>query len=57
MKEQGKGFTYSVSKEQLDEYGKWPVERQLKWLYYANKMRKSLPKTIEIQEMFRSGRI
>ncbi len=52
------GFTYFVSEEQLDEYRKWPIERKLKWLYYGNKLRKSLPKkTIEIQELFRSGKI
>ncbi|MGB9715864.1 MAG: hypothetical protein ACPL1G_05615 [Thermodesulfovibrionales bacterium] len=53
-----KGFTYTVSKEQLDDYCKWPIERRLKWLYYGNKMRTLLPqKTVEIQEMFRSGKI
>ncbi|MEW6068947.1 MAG: hypothetical protein AB1610_11745 [Nitrospirota bacterium] len=53
-----KGFTYTVSQEQLDDYRKWSMERRLKWLYYANKMRKGLPKkTIEIQEMFREGKI
>jgi hypothetical protein len=58
MEEQRKGFTYTVSKEQLDDYRKWPIERRLKWLYYANKMRRFLPqKTIEIQELFRSGKI
>lgn len=52
------GFTYTVSSEQLDEYRKWPIERRLKWLYFANKMRKGLPKkTIEIQELFRRGEI
>lgn len=56
MEDQKKGFTYTVSKEQVDEYLRWPIERRLKWLYFANKMRKSLPrKTIEIQELFRSG--
>jgi len=58
MEDQKKGFTYTVSKEQLDEYFRWPIERRLKWLYLANKMRKSLPrKTIEIQELFRSGKL
>lgn len=52
------GVTYTVSKEQLDDYRKWPIERRLKWLYFANKIRRFLPKkTIEIQEMFRSGKI
>ena len=54
----GAGFTYTVSREQIDEYRKWPLDRRLKWLFYANKMRKLLPKkTIEIQEAFRQGKI
>ena len=54
----GAGFTYSVSREQIDEYTKWSLDRRLKWLFYANKMRKLLPKkTIEIQEAFRQGKI
>lgn len=58
MEDQEKGFTYTVSKEQLDNYRKWPIERRLKWLYFANKMRRFLPKkTIEMQELFRSGEI
>ena len=58
MEENRKGFTYYVSQEQMDEYIKWPVERRLKWLFLANKMRKSLPrKTIELQEAFRQGKI
>jgi hypothetical protein len=59
MKEvQNKGFTYTVSKEQVDEYITWSVDRRLKWLFQANKMRKLLPKkTIEIQEAFRQGKI
>ncbi len=59
MKEEAKkGFSYTVSDEQLDEYRKWPPERKLRWIYEANRMRKSLPKkTIEIQELFRRGEI
>ncbi len=58
MTEQKRGFTYSVSLEQIDEYRKWPLDRRLKWLFYANKMRKLFPrKTIEIQEEFRQGKI
>jgi hypothetical protein len=59
MKEvQNRGFTYTVSKEQIDEYRKWPLDRRLKWLFYVNKMRKLLPKkTIEIQEAFRQAKI
>ena len=54
----GAGFTYTVSREQIDEYRKWPLDRRLKWLFQANKMRKLLPqKTIEIQESFRQAKI
>ena len=53
-----KGFTYIVREEQIQEYSSWSIERRLKWLFAANKMRKSLPqKTIEIQEAFRQGKI
>ena len=59
MKEaENKGFTYPVSREQIDDYRKWPIDRRLKWLFYVNKVRKLLPKkTIEIQEAFRQGRM
>ena len=58
MKRGKGGYAYMVSKVQLAEYRTWPIERRLKWLFYANKMRKSLSKkTIEIQELFRSGKI
>jgi hypothetical protein len=57
MEEPKKGFTYVVSKERIEEYRSWPMERRLKWLFAANRMRKSLPqKTIETQEAFRQGR-
>lgn len=56
--EEKKGFSYNLTKEQIDEYRSWPIERRLKWLFIANKMRRYLPpKTIEIQEAFRKGRI
>lgn len=52
------GFSYSVTREQIDEYRSWPIERRLKWLFFANQMRKFLPrKTIELQEAFREGKI
>jgi hypothetical protein len=58
MTEQRKGFTYTVSRAQIDEYTRWSVDRRLKWLFQANKMRRFLPKkTIEIQEAFRQGKI
>jgi hypothetical protein len=56
--DQKKGYTYTVSREQIDEYRRWPLDRRLKWLFQANKMRKLLPKkTIEIQEAFRQGKM
>lgn len=58
MTEQRKGFTYTVSPEQIDEYRRWPLNRRLKLLFLANKMRRFLPmKTVEIQEAFRRGKI
>ena len=53
-----KGFSYTVSQEQIYEYRRWPIERRLQWLFLANKMRESLPrKTIELQEAFRQAKI
>jgi len=53
-----KGFSYVVTREQIDEYRRWSIERRLQWLFLANKMRKSLPrKTIELQEAFRQAKI
>lgn len=49
-----KGFSYIVSKEQIEEYKSWPIAKRLKWLYMGNVLRKSLPKEIiEKQERFR----
>jgi hypothetical protein len=56
--EEKKGFSYILTKEQIEEYRFWPIERRLKWLFFANKMRKYLPQNIiEIQEAFRQGKI
>jgi hypothetical protein len=53
-----KGFSHTVSQEQIDAYRTWPIERRLQWLLLGNHLRKSLPKkTIEIQEAFRRGEI
>jgi hypothetical protein len=53
-----RGFRYKLTKEQIEEYRRWPVQRRLAWLYLGNKMRRHLPKkTIEIQELFRKGMI
>jgi hypothetical protein len=58
MKKRATGFAYFVSREQIDEYRKWPLERRLRWLFLANKMRRSLPaRTVELQEAFRAGKI
>ena len=53
-----KGFSYVVSREQIEEYRRWPIARRLQWLFLANKLRRSLPRrTIEIQEAFRAAKI
>jgi len=58
MKKAPKGFTYTVSQEQIDEYRAWPLERRLQWLFMANQLRKYLPeKTIRIQEALRQAKI
>jgi len=58
MKQKRKGFSYFVSKEQMNEYRRWSIERRLKWLFFGNKMRRHLPqKSIELQEAFRQGKI
>jgi hypothetical protein len=58
MEEKKKGFAYFVSRAQIEEYRRWPLERRLQWLFFANKMRRSLPpKTIELQNAFREGKI
>ena len=52
------GFSYTVDREQIEEYRTWSIDRRMKWLLLANKMRKSLPqKTIELQEAFRQAKI
>ena len=58
MLEKKKGFSYSVDRDQIRRYKRWPLDRRLKWLIYGNKLRKSLPeKTISIQDAFRQGKI
>ncbi len=58
MQERKKGFTYTVGKEQIEDYRKWPLKRRLQWLLISNQMRKSLPpQTIEVQEAFRQDKI
>jgi hypothetical protein len=58
MDDTPKGFTYSVDPNQMKRYGEWPIERRLLWLFFGNKLRKSLPrKTVRIQEAFRQGRL
>jgi len=58
MEKERKGFSYTLKDEQIEEYRKWPIEKRLEWLLQGNKMRKGLPKeTIEIQELFREGKI
>ena len=58
MDKKKKGFSYILNKEQIEEYRSWPLERRLQWLYFANKLRRDLPKKIiDIQEAFRQGRV
>jgi len=58
IRKDGKGFAYTVSQEQIEDYSRWSIERRLQWLLFANKMRKHLPrKTIELQEAFRKAKI
>ncbi len=53
-----KGFDYFIDKEILADYQKKPLNLRLQWLYYANKLRKSLPKKIQkIQDKFRKAEI
>jgi hypothetical protein len=33
----GKGFSYSVSDEQLAAYSKWSIEEKLAWIWETNK--------------------
>ena len=50
------GYSYFVDQDRIEEYCKWTLERRLRWLYYGNKLRKSLPeKTIQLQERFRKA--
>jgi len=58
MAQHHRGFSYTVDREQIEEYRKWPLDRRLKWLFLANKMRRFLPrKTIDLQEAFRQGKL
>jgi hypothetical protein len=52
-----KGFSYSVDPDQIERYRIWPLERQFRWLFQGNKLRRSLPpKIVAIQEAFRKGK-
>ena len=58
MPEKQRGFSYWVDPDQIERYRTWPVERRLKWLFYGNKLRKSMPSNIiATQEAFRKGKI
>jgi hypothetical protein len=58
MKEKGKGYSYFVGREQIEQYKAWPLKRRLAWLLEGNKLRKNLPeKTIAFQDAFRQGKI
>lgn len=50
------GFEYYLTKEQIEDYSNWPIEKRLKWLSEFNELRKYYPKEIiEIHEKFRRG--
>jgi len=58
MVKENKGFSYYVEKDQIERYRYWPAQRKLKWLFYGNKLRKSLPAhIIARQQAFRKGKI
>lgn len=51
-----KGFSYVVSKEKIEEYSRWPIEKRLEWLYEGIRLRNLLPpKIIKVQEELRRG--
>lgn len=51
-----KGFDYFLTKEQIEEYCRTPLELRLQWLYMGNQLRMGYDKKIiEIQDRFREG--
>jgi hypothetical protein len=33
-----KGFNYSITPEQLDDYAKWTIEEKLNWIFETNEL-------------------
>jgi hypothetical protein len=57
MKENTRGFSYNLQREQIEEYSRWPIEKRLAWLHEANRLRRLLsPRIQKIQEGFRQGK-
>jgi hypothetical protein len=53
-----KGYSYTIEKNQINDYKCWSIEQRLKWLFLGNKLRRSLPQeTIKLQDAFRQGKI
>lgn len=59
MKKPEGGYSYFVSKEQIREWIRVPMEQKLQWLEEANDFVQKFqsPKTREIMEKFRRGEI
>lgn len=56
MNETGRGFTYHLDWDVIEEYRSWPAERKLAWLMAGNRLRAALPERIRaIQDAFRHG--
>ncbi len=55
----GRGFSYSVTDEQIREWIRFPVRQKLRWLEEANRFNEKIlrGRTLKIWEAFRAGRI
>ena len=38
IENEGKGFKYTVTDEQLNEYAKWSMEDRLRWIFETNEL-------------------
>ena len=58
MTSKKKGFYHEPTREQIEEYRRWPIERRLAWLLAGNRLRRLLPeRTVELQEKFRRAEL
>ena len=54
LKKASGGYAGMVSRQTIEEYRKWPMERRLRWLMAGIRLRRSLPeKTVALQDAFR----